>query len=124
MSKLCPKCGIEEVDHCRQIAELRQLFEIEAEKYAKARGVVARLSGKCGGLSRANREYRKRLGVESTEKSTIKSFTMDGSEHESYEETGCCSGFGKRCTCGGWMHYQPVYGGYYYECEVCHENDV
>ena len=46
-------------------------------------------------------------------------FTIDGSEHYSHEETGCCSQFGKRCECGGWMHYQPIYAGYIYKCEKC-----
>lgn len=52
-------------------------------------------------------------------------FTMDGSEHEDNATTGCCDGFGKTCPkCGGFMHYQPVYGGYYYECEQCHETGL
>ena len=50
-------------------------------------------------------------------------FNMDGMEHTPMDETGCCQPFAKRCSCGGWMHYQPVYGGYYYECEVCHKTD-
>lgn len=51
----------------------------------------------------------------------IKAFDMDGEEHTPHKETGCCSAFGKPCECGGWYHYQPVYGGYYYECEKCHK---
>jgi len=42
-------------------------------------------------------------------------FVMDGTEHSK----GDCDQFGKRCKCGGWMHYQPIYGGYYYKCEEC-----
>jgi len=50
---------------------------------------------------------------------------MDGSDHTDYETTGCCSQFGRRCnSCGGWMHYQPIYGGYYYQCETCKKTDV
>jgi hypothetical protein len=46
-------------------------------------------------------------------------FFMDGSEHTKEDETGCCGSFGKKCECGGFMHYQPVYGGQYYKCEQC-----
>lgn len=46
-------------------------------------------------------------------------FIMDGSEHTTNKETGCCDGFGRECSCGGFMHYQPIYGGYYYKCEIC-----
>ena len=46
-------------------------------------------------------------------------FTMDGTKHAKHEETGCCEGFGKKCLCGGYMHYQPIYGGYYFKCELC-----
>ena len=51
----------------------------------------------------------------------IETFIMDGSEHTTNSITGCCDSFGKQCVCGGFMHYQPVYGGYYYECERCHK---
>lgn len=50
-------------------------------------------------------------------------FYMDGSEHEINSETGCCDRFGKTCECGGFMHYQPIYGGYYYKCEKCGKED-
>lgn len=46
-------------------------------------------------------------------------FEMDGSEHYLESATGCCSNFGKQCSCGSFMHYQPVYGGYFYKCELC-----
>jgi len=45
-------------------------------------------------------------------------FTMDGSNHYLDHEK-CCGHFGKTCDCGGYMHYQPVYGGFYYKCEKC-----
>ena len=51
-------------------------------------------------------------------------FEMDGSEHTRNEITGCCSAFGRKCECGGFMHYQPVYDGYYYKCEECLEEDI
>lgn len=51
--------------------------------------------------------------------SNCSAFLMDGTEHT----TGCCDAFGKPCKCGGWMHYQPVYGGYFYECERCRDTD-
>lgn len=46
-------------------------------------------------------------------------FLMDGEEHYLNALSGCCNVFGKQCSCGGFMHYQPVYGGYYYKCEKC-----
>ena len=49
---------------------------------------------------------------------------MDETEHTDYKTTGCCKQFGKKCVCGGWMHYQPIYGGYFYECEVCNKNNI
>ena len=52
------------------------------------------------------------------------SFEMDGMVHYvGNEGEDCCEGFGKICpapACGGYMHYQPVWGGYFYECERCH----
>lgn len=47
---------------------------------------------------------------------------MDGSEHQIPGEENCfCGSFGKKCPkCGGFAHYQPVYGSFYYECEKCH----
>ena len=50
-------------------------------------------------------------------------FLMDGMEHTVNNETGCCDQFGKICQCGGFMHYQPIYGGYYYKCEKCKKED-
>lgn len=50
-------------------------------------------------------------------------FFMDGSAHHKEEITDCCGSFGKTCSCGGFMHYQPVYGGYYYKCEKCLSED-
>lgn len=50
-------------------------------------------------------------------------FMMDGSLHFKQEETNCCRNFGKTCECGGYMHYQPIYGAYYYQCEECLETD-
>ena len=47
---------------------------------------------------------------------------MDGTEHTRAKTTGCCLLTGKQCpSCGGWMHYQPVYGGYFYQCETCQD---
>jgi hypothetical protein len=47
-------------------------------------------------------------------------FHEDGTPHYRKAETGCCDGFGEVCeACGGFCHYQPVYGGYYYKCEDC-----
>jgi len=54
----------------------------------------------------------------------IEIFTMDGSEHTANDTTGCCDLFGRKCKCGGFMHHQPVYGGYYYECEKCHIQEI
>jgi len=52
----------------------------------------------------------------------IEDFKMDGCTHSDQELTNCCGNFVKICPyCNGWMHYQPVYGGFYYECEKCHE---
>lgn len=54
-----------------------------------------------------------------------RTFLMDGTEHEAPNKlTGCCNAFGKKCgKCGGFMHYQAVRGGYFYECEDCHEKE-
>jgi hypothetical protein len=54
---------------------------------------------------------------------------MDGMEHDCPTHiTGCCKQFGKPCCategCHGWMHYEPIYGGYYYQCEVCHTTSI
>lgn len=49
-------------------------------------------------------------------------FMMDGDEHYVGNPDACsCSAFGKTCGCGGFMHYQPTYGGFYYQCEKCKE---
>jgi predicted nucleic acid-binding Zn ribbon protein len=61
--------------------------------------------------------FREEMEKEEREPDFI--FHMDGSAHYKEEETRCCGSFGKKCKCGGFMHYQPVYGGYYYKCEVC-----
>lgn len=56
----------------------------------------------------------------------LQTFEMDGSEHIFPAEiSGCCQTYGKVCKeCGGWCHYQPVYGGYYFECEKCHNVSI
>lgn len=52
------------------------------------------------------------------------SFDMDGTEHAApAATTGCCRQFGRACPCGGWQHYEAVYGGYYYQCERCGRGD-
>jgi len=54
----------------------------------------------------------------------IVTFEMDGSKHHSPNRiTNCCGRNADRpCRkCGGFMHFQGVWGGYYYECEDCHE---
>lgn len=51
-------------------------------------------------------------------------FLMDGSPHYKIKDNGCCKITGKACKCGGWMHYQPIYGGYYYKCEDCLKEDI
>jgi len=65
----------------------------------------------------------------------MKTFDMDGSEH-TVGDPDCCASFGKVCeahinevsfgknlgaydVCKGIMHYQPVYGGDYYQCDRC-----
>lgn len=60
-----------------------------------------------------------RAEMEKEEKEPNFVFHMDGSAHYKNKVTGCCDIFGKTCSCGGFMHYQPVYGGYYYQCEEC-----
>ena len=54
---------------------------------------------------------------------------MDGSEHtvpgrRTRDDEGCdCAVHGKNCPkCGGFMHFQPIYGGQYWECEDCGED--
>jgi hypothetical protein len=52
-------------------------------------------------------------------------FFMDGSAHFRESETGCCGHFGRTCAaCGGFQHYQAVYGGYFYKCEQCGKEDA
>ena len=65
----------------------------------------------------------------------IKTFDMDGCEH-TVGDPDCCGSFGEICVaavnqvtwgkgvgafdrCEGILHYQPVYGGYYYKCDKC-----
>jgi hypothetical protein len=50
-------------------------------------------------------------------------FEMDGSPHFLKESGCCCTTETKKCECGGSMHYQPVWGGYYRKCEVCGKED-
>lgn len=45
-------------------------------------------------------------------------FFMDDEEHI-VSNNDCCSNFGKKCKCGGIMHFQPVYGGIFYRCDRC-----
>ena len=53
-------------------------------------------------------------------------FEMDGSAHR-VGDPSCCtplvSRFEKCGHCGGRMHFQAVYGGYYHECEDCHRDE-
>jgi hypothetical protein len=47
-------------------------------------------------------------------------FHIDGSPHYREAETECCGNFGRVCAaCGGFQHYQPLWGGYVYKCEDC-----
>lgn len=48
---------------------------------------------------------------------------MDEMEHTKEETTRCCGSFGKICKCGGFMHYQPLYDGYFYQCEKCKDEE-
>ena len=60
------------------------------------------------------------MEVESKE-GRSETFMMDGCEH-TIGDPNCCGSFGEACThpkCSGIMHYQPVYGGYYYKCDKC-----
>lgn len=50
-------------------------------------------------------------------------FDMDGMSHK-VGDPDCCMPWPQWSTCrhcGGRMHFQAVYGGYYHECEKCHE---
>lgn len=55
------------------------------------------------------------------EKPEHRTLNMDGTLHEvPGAPVRCCAQFAKQCSeCGGYAHYQPVYGGHYYECEDC-----
>ena len=65
----------------------------------------------------------------------VKTFIMDSCEHI-IGDYKCCGSFGEVCqahvnevsfgknigaydTCGGILHYQSVYGGYFYQCDKC-----
>lgn len=53
-------------------------------------------------------------------------FDMDGMAHIVGGCDECCGTEEILCNengCGGHLHYQPVHGGHYYECEVCHDKD-
>lgn len=45
---------------------------------------------------------------------------MDEAPHFDMVTTGCCRSAGKRCDCGGWMHFEVGYGmDFHFQCEVC-----
>ncbi len=45
-------------------------------------------------------------------------FFIDGAMHK---KDFCCESEERTCdSCNGNLHYQPIYGGYLYECEDCH----
>ncbi|HEC64060.1 MAG TPA: hypothetical protein ENI23_02060 [bacterium] len=53
-------------------------------------------------------------------------FMMDGCKHRRGDPDCCGRGeicneltYNSNITCSGIMHYQPVYGGFYYECDRC-----
>jgi len=50
-------------------------------------------------------------------------FDMDSCEHRRGDPDCCshevCDNITDDVMCKGFMHYQPVYGGYYYECDKC-----
>lgn len=64
--------------------------------------------------------YRKTNGMENGKWVRPNFLWMDGTDHPT-DGTCWCSGVreGQLCSCGGQQHYQPVYGGYYYQCEEC-----
>lgn len=47
---------------------------------------------------------------------TRRVFELDGAWHEVGDED-CC--VGDTCRCGGVVHYQPTYGGYFEGCDRC-----
>lgn len=57
--------------------------------------------------------------TKASDSETLVIFEMDGMPHYRGGEDCCCYTDGKVCKCGGYMHYQPVYGGYYYKCDEC-----
>lgn len=64
-------------------------------------------------------------GVELAERErrTVRVFEMDGMEHR-VPGREVCYCLGDKCPkCGGFRHYQPTYGGYYYQCEDCEKDD-
>lgn len=54
-----------------------------------------------------------------------KKFIMDMDCWQHYlpsSKTGCCQNMDRKCpACGGFMHYQAIWGGYFYRCENCFE---
>jgi len=46
-------------------------------------------------------------------------FMMDGTEHNVGKDCWCDPDENRKCGCGGLRHYQAVYGGYYYQCDLC-----
>lgn len=46
---------------------------------------------------------------------------MDGTEHEVPGKESChCASHGRTCEkCGGFAHFQGVYGGIFWRCEDC-----
>ena len=62
--------------------------------------------------------------MKNKKKNNIQTFKMDGMIHKTNSLTGCCDAFGEKCKCGGFMHYQPIYGGCYYKCEDCHRKET
>ena len=51
-----------------------------------------------------------------------KTFDMDGTEHIIPHSKCHCREARKCPQCFEPMHYQPVYGGYYYQCDNRHKN--
>lgn len=53
----------------------------------------------------------------------VECLDMDGMQHPTPGRERCHCGLqahGVTCPyCGGFAHYQPVWGGYYRQCEVC-----
>ncbi|MHC4216129.1 MAG: hypothetical protein ACYSWP_22475, partial [Planctomycetota bacterium] len=70
-----------------------------------------------------------------------KRINMDGSLHGPedlpYHEDVCCEidepikstsktqmYCGAPCKCGGIIHWQPIYGGYYFQCDGCETSGI